>query len=472
MLDIDEWPFDGKRIKRYIRNEHLYRSRHDKAFAERIAQQLYKKVGGDGLTFLVIDFPKTIVNIPANLLVGHAPVISYQDQTLNDALKRVMERSRLETVLLEAAQAAGFRGDSVLEARLSPRGVVVEPKPAYSYYPELSPDNCRDVLSEQLAWKRPWGDKNVLRVDRYLSGEIYREAYRLGEGNRVGKPYTGRDLQSILGGDPIIPSGLKSDDGLVNTLVHIPNYRADNDFWGESDLGGGLPTLFEEADERLSQISRILDKHADPKMVGSKMNMSPDGLAKMMQMGYIEISPNASVTPSYLTWDAQLIAAFSHYKAVVDEIFRHSEICPMLAGYVAGARYDSGRAYKMQMAPTLAKTSRKRIYMNPALKEILQIAVAMELKVRLEDVPAPTIRWRDGLPKDLAEQSQTENNRIASGTSSRRSSIKRLDDIDDAGADDELALIRAEQEQFGGVKMPPQIQTPEANAEGSEDGTA
>lgn len=463
MLKFEEFPADSDRIKRYVFAEKLYRSKHGEAFAARIAA-LLSKAGGDGLTFLVLDFPKTIVNIPANMLVGLSPVISYADKSLNDALKKVMLRSKLQTVLLEVAQAAGFRGDAVLEARKSARGVVIEPKPAYSYYPELNPDNCRDVMSEQLAWKRDWFGKNILRVDRYRSGQIVREAYRLGEGLRVGKQIIGRELEQILGGPPEMPSHLKDKSGFVNTLVHVPNYRADNEYFGQSDLGGGLPSLFEEADERLSQISRILDKHASPKMSGPKMNLSPDGVAKMLELGYIEVGKDAAA-PSYLTWDAQLLAAFTHYGLVKDEIFRHSEICPMLAGYVAGARYDSGRAYRMQMAPTLSKVSRKRLYMDPAVKEALRIGVAMELGADVGSIEPPSIQWRDGLPKDMAEASQTENNRIASGTTSRESAIRRLDDCDEGDAAAELDRIRAEQAEFGGVQMPPSIQqTPDASS--------
>lgn len=455
MLKFEKWsPGEDDRLKAYRFYEQLYRSEHHSAFADRVNQSLYK-MGGDKLTFLALDYPRTIVNVPANLLVGLSPVISYTEPALNDALKRVMTRSKFETVELEVAQGVGFRGDGVMEARIGSKGVVIEPKPAYSYFPQLNPDNCRDVLSEQLAWERIWQGDKILRIDHYLPGEIVREAYRLGNGGKVGRPYSGSELEAILGGPQVLSTGLISQHP-INTLVHVPNYRGDNSFFGESDLGGGLPTLFEEVDERLSQISRILDKHADPKMTGPKLNVSPDGVAKMLELGYIEVGPNHEA-PSYLTWDAQLIAAFSHYKACCDEIFRHSEISPALAGFVQGARYDSGRAYRMMLAPTLAKVSRKRIYLDPALKEILRIAVAMELGANLDGIEPPNVRWRDGLPKDTAQDSQTENNRIASKTSSRLSSIRRLDDCDEATALAELERIRREQSEFGDIEMPPQI---------------
>lgn len=458
MYEFTKWPAEPKRLDRYRRWEQLYRGEHHKAFAQRLNRKLYK-MSRDGMTFLELDYPRTIVDIPADLLVGASPVISYRDAKLNEALKRVTERSRFDAILREAVQDAGFRGDAIFVVRQSTRGVVVEPKPAYCYFPELDSDNCREAKTEQLAWAREFEGSKILRVDRYLPGFIAREAYRL-IGNEVGPKYTGAKLIGILGGPAIVPTNIEDR----NTLVHFPNVRSSNGWFGISDYDGGLHTLFEEIDVRATQISQILDRHADPKMAGPAMRLPPgqQGTLDFSTLNYFVVGQN-DATPHYVTWDAQLQAAFQHYKNLADEIFRHAAICPMLAGYVTGARYDSGRAFRMQLAPTLLKVSRKALYLEPAVKETLRLAVAMEMGLDYEDVDAPNIRWRDGLPKDLAQDSQTENNRIASMTTSRLDAIRRLDDCDEETALAVLDQIEREQQRFGGVSRPPEITTSEAD---------
>ena len=465
MYRFTTWPAEPERMQRYRKFEELYRGEHHKAFAKRINKELYKQ-GRDGLTFLEIDYPKTIVNVPADLLVGQPPVISYPDADQNAALKQVMNRSGFDEVLLELVQDTGFRGDGVLVARDSPRGVVVEPKPAYSYFPKLDPDNVRQAISEQLAWHRPFEDRMILRVDRYLPGQVAREAYWL-EGLEVGKPIKGATLAQVLGGHPaILPTGIAER----NTLVHVPNTRSSNEWFGRSDYAGGITSLFEEVDWCYSQISKILAKHAKPKITGPELNLPKfeNGMVDLSQLDYLVTQGDK--LPQYLTWDAQLLAAFTHLKNVCDEIFRHAGIAPMLAGYVAGARYDSGRAFRMQMSSTLALVARKGLYLDRAIKEILRIAVAMELGIPYEELDYPHIRWRDGLPKDTAQDSQTENNRIAAKTTSRLDAIQRLDDCDEPTARGVLERIALEDKIFGGLELPKRTETPEAGAPDTEPG--
>jgi SPP1 Gp6-like portal protein len=472
LLEFTHWPADKKRLERYWLYEQLYDGEHADAFEAKLKKPI-KNAAGDGLTWLEFDYPRMIVDVSTNLLVGEPPVISYEDDELNEALRKVMERSRFGAALLEVAQSAAMHGDSVMVTRMTEEGVVVEPKPAYCYFPEQNPDNCREVLSEQLAWVREYADTEVLRVDRYTPGEITREAYWM-DGPKVGLRIFGPDLEILLDDEPeTIQTGLSDR----NNLVHVPNQRKASDLFGRSDLGGGLPSLFEEINWRASQISVILDRHADPKMSGPKISRPPGSDPRkpidLSEHSYIEVTDGTSL-PQYLIWDAQLISATAQYERCKAEILRHSETAAVLAGEIKGARFDSARAYRIQLAPTLAKNSRKRTHLDPAIKEILRIAVAIELRRSYADTPPPNVKWRDGLPKDTSEASQTENNRIASKTTSRLSAIRRLDDCDEQTAMDELARIEDEHQKFGGVELitPPQ-QDPdeetETDSEGSED---
>lgn len=451
-----QWPPDRHRIEAYRRFESLYEGDHRAAFIENLAIKLYDK-GRDGLTNLILDYPKSIVDIPAELLVSSPPIISYEDPEMNSAWQEIAERSQWDAALLELSQDTNMRGDGVIEVRNSADGVVVETKPAYCYFPSLSPSNVRVVTGEALAWTEKFDGSTIVRVDRYAAGTVAREAYRL-DGVVLGQQLYGSDLGSALGGvEQLDSTGVER-----STLVHVPNTRSSNKYFGHSDLGGGLPTLFEEVNERISQISRILDKHASPKMAGPSSLIGADGRVNL-RGDFFGVSSGAD-PPLYLTWNAQLEAAFRALDAVIDEILKHSKISKLLMGFVNGASYDSARAYKMQLAPTLAKVAKKGIYLDGACRVAVRLAVAMRTGRTYAATPTPNIRWRDGLPKDLAELSTTNATRIANSTLSRRTAAMAEMDCDEATADAELAMVEAEQERFGGASMPvavPEITTPE-----------
>lgn len=455
-----DWPLDSARIKSYQLYEALYRGDHRKAFIQKIAMQLYARPD-DGITYLVFGYPALIVHAVTGLLVTAPPVVSYAEKELAEALQGVMTRSRLDAVLLEACNAAGAHGDSLLCVRKRADGVVIEPRPAYCYFPEVNPDNCREALSESLAWEREWKGRKVVRVDRYLPSRVVMEAFEL-SGTKIGRQMDHAEVMEMTGSESVVvPTGVMDR----NTLVHLPNVRPVNSYFGVSDYDGLVP-LFEEANYRASQISRILDKHADPKMAGPPIHTGPDKRIDLSQ-GYFQTTGGEA--PKYITWDAKLEAAFEHLNRIEAAIYSMSEVSKALATTAQGARYDSGRAFRMQFAQTLAKAARKRLYLDPALKEAVRLAVAMTLGRSYEETPEPNVRWRDGLPKDMATDSQTENNRIASKTTSRASAIMRLDDCSELAAQAELDRIDAEQQRFGGVEMPPEVETPEEPDEESED---
>lgn len=435
-----EWPPDKERIANYRKYEALYEGRHAEVFKDTV--DAVPDAVGDKRTKLVLDYPRSIVDIPAELLVGQPPVISYEDPILNASWQGIADRSDWDPTLLEMTQDAGKLGDAVLLARRTAQGARLEAKPAYCYFPELADGDVRAVRSEALAWQETVDGKKVVRVDRFDSVSIRREAYYL-DTLKLGDRLTSAEIRPLLGKDPEVEL-----HGLARSaLVHLPNTRSSNQFFGRSDLGGGLPALFEEANYRLTQIARILDKHASPKMAGPSSFIGEDGRVDLAQ-DYFGIG-QGQTAPQYLVWNAQLEIAIKQLEVVFEEILKHSKISKLLMGFVNGASYDSARAYKMQLTPTLGKVDRKAIYLDRACSVAVRVAVALDLGRAYSEVPPPNIRWRLGLPKDLSEMATTNNLRIQSRTLSRRSAVMAEMDCDEATAENELDLVAQDEERFG-----------------------
>lgn len=455
-----DWPPEEsrQRISGYKDYRALYEGRHkdvaeiDKAIDIRIAMQ-----GSDILTYLVHDLPRLVVNIPVNLLISKSPVVSYPTETdpvtgeereskFGAALHRIMKRSKIQATILEHVQDTSILGDGVLLVTGDKGSAKIEAKPAYCYFPTQDPDDAKSATQESLAWEREWDGDKVIRVDRYVPGYIVREAYKK-NGDKVGERLPDEVVEEMTGMPALAAIGPPD----ANRLIHVANNPSTNSYFGQSDLGGGLPSLFDEVNERASQIARILDKHAAPKLAGPAIYQDPKGRVQLEE--YIQTVDGEA--PKYITWDAQLQAAFMHLDRVVENLFACAEVSKALAYMVQGARYDSAPAAQMTFAQTLAKTARKRLYHDYGLKEAFQIAVAVELGMRYEDVPEPNIRWRDGLPKDMNRDALTEEIRLRSGTTSLVDAIRRLDDCDEKTARQTII----EQEKLGSTE-PAQNQDP------------
>ena len=110
------------------------------------------------------------------------------------------------------------------------------------------------------------------------------------------------------------------------------------------------------------------------------------------------------------------------------------------------------------MAP-LAKVNRIRLRFDPALKDVLWIASALEVAqgmpgaVELEDVH---ITWQDGLPDDDAENTRIETERYTAGLTSLESALRRLDGLEGEALEGEVAKIREGQtETVPTIDLPP-----------------
>ena len=147
----------------------------------------------------------------------------------------------------------------------------------------------------------------------------------------------------------------------------------------------------------------------------------------------------------YLTWDAQLSANFTMIDKLIDQLYTQSEMGAAIFGDVANksGSIPSGTALRRMMISPLAKVSRIREKLDPALKKAFALAAKLD-GVKIDDV---SITWQDGLPDDPKESAEIMQIRTGNkATISQYSAIQQLDGRTDADIDAELELIRQDDE--------------------------
>ena len=152
--------------------------------------------------------------------------------------------------------------------------------------------------------------------------------------------------------------------------------------------------------------------------------------------------------PGYLTWDGRLEAAEKHIDRLIELLFYVSETSPAAFGLDKAAVTESGAALKKRLIRTLAKVNRKKIYADPAIKDVLEIAQKLdnEWSGASYTPERPTIKWEDGLPNDPKEETEIVGMRVNDGTISRLEAIMVLDKCDKETAEKKLEQIQKEQD--------------------------
>src|SRR5690606_8341118 len=190
-------------------------------------------------------------------------------------------------------------------------------------------------------------------------------------------------------------------------VVHVPNFALDDSWEGIDDLSD-LKPMFDELNNRLSQIAVILDKHSDPAIAVPAGSSTEDEKGNpVFNVGrdkVLEDLGKDDVIPVYSAWDGDMDAAFKALEFLIDKVVMLAEIPPVALGKDnAGTPGASGLAIKWRMNSLLAKINRKRQYYNKALKRVLLIAQLLEHAQMKKagkrpdyEVTVPIIQFKDG----------------------------------------------------------------------------
>jgi hypothetical protein len=429
------------RLAAYERFEKLFLGQHREPFGVKPGPFQTKR-------YIVANFCGLISKLCADLLFGEEPdfLNPDEDEKGQEALDRLTGAS-FHTMNYESELSNSFRGDAVYKVRWGERvpksgkseALIEEISPSL-YFPEVNPADFRQVTRVALAWKVAADRRFFLRAEVHEPGIVRQELWQLSPGGKIGAQVPLNTVEAFA--DLVEEEPTKLDHIPV---FHVPNFRYGSRFWGMSDYEG-IESLFEAANNRLTQMDQILDKHAGPKLSIPDSMVNEDGTIRLTSLELIPLKPGEQ-PPSYLTWEGQLLAADRQVDRLIELMLILSETSPATLGLDKYGVAESGRALKLRLLRTLAKVNRKRLYYDAALRAALLTAQQFEAVFGKTDYePAePTIQWADGLPEDMMEQAQIENLRFAAGNTSVESSIRRLDGPD--AVEGELVKIAAEQGQ-------------------------
>lgn len=469
-------PIDHQnRIARYRRNKAIFKGKHF-----HILDDIHGQKEKD-LLYISMNLASLICKKSADFLFGeNVRVISGAggNKKNQEALDRIGSNSGIGIVNYESALANAYKGDSfyrvkwaqeyegALPEELDPYKVIVEHQNAEHVFPEVSPTDAKKILAYHVAVPvapENKKDKWVLKVETHTAGQIlYHDYYIIPSAtDRYGEPFEWK-IVGQCGTPSVVNTGIPKP-----LIVHVPNYSTGETWEGIDDISELVP-LFDELNNRLTQIASILDKHADPALMVPAGTMGEDEFGNpIFNIAYnkvFEIDSQEDAKPAYLTWNGQIYEAFQEIEKIVEMIFTISEIPAVVLGMGdSGTSGSSGLAIKFMMNSLLAKVNRKRQYYDKALKEVYNTAQLLETTVggQKYKLATPILMFQDGLPKDYMEDANIMATRTnGAQTMSVKTALMTFEGLTAEQAEAEIELIKKEKEE----NTPPAILAQEPTA--------
>lgn len=361
----------------------------------------------------------------ADLVAGEHPLITGKDAAENAKIKWILDNTNFYEKLYSIVIDMSRFGDCPIRIYKNPATDFYDFTlwEAPMWQPIVSKDGTNTITHHVLSWvenKNPDTDA----PDYYLHFQIYEVAQPNAIEERV--YYCGSNLGVI--GQPVAEQTRRVTTGFEQCPVFsLRAFAVSGTVYGYDDYVP-LDAIMTEIIARVSQISAILDKHADPSMTGPVSMLRKD--TKTGEY-YLEASKfyginEGDTPPQYLTWDGQLEAAFKQLEFLINQLYILSEMGAALTGGIGeNSNAVSGTAMRFKLVNPLAKARRVSNSLTLPIRKLLSVLGSNMPEIDEEtaepgngpDTPLPfghiSIDWQDGLPNDPREQ--IEMCKLASG---------------------------------------------------------
>lgn len=419
---------EAERITRYNQNAALFdgdqfdssRYRHRDEYNNSVIEmysdccnRISRVVGnfGEVISYpVLLNYQKLMTLKMADLVCGEYPSIAGADSDDNEKLKEIRENSDFDSKLYSTVIDISRYGDAIWRAYRDEETdietfAVWDPR---EWYPVVANDGTYRITHHCICWR-----VNLTADDSNLPDKWELHVQIHGTSKKDWGKYEYR-VYKMDGPGTHIGALIKQEyikTGISGCAVqHLKSYQVSNSIYGYDDYMP-LDSLLAEIMVRVSQISAILDKHADPNITGpaSMLSMDPDtGEYKLNRGKFYAINPGET-PPSYMTWDGQLSASFKQLEILINQLYILSEMGAALLGSTdGGSQAVSGTAMRFKMVNPLAKARRISNSLTLPVKKMFECLSKGSVKSSVISV-----EWKDGLPDDPREN--TEIAKLASG---------------------------------------------------------
>lgn len=230
-------------------------------------------------------------------------------------------------------------------------------------------------------------------------------------------------------------------------IVQIDNGRKTKWGFGKSDYADIIPQIG-EINERRTHVATQLLKNLDAKLELPSNEDLVQGDGSLAHFEYIMRPDNETPQTRYIVNENPLIEATEKHISSQIQMISYITDVPMWA-LLESAAPERVESMRIKLFGAIRKTNRKRMKIKKGIQDIYKIGFKM-LDKDIGDGEL-LIEFSDVLPNDPFIDAQTEQIKVEAGITSRRSSMRRIEDYTEDELDEEMEIIKREEVEFGAV---------------------
>lgn len=422
-------PFDEReRLNKYRDSKLLFDGKHDWVFHRWAQTSGYESLN------VIVNWHRRLSVMWADMLFGQRPEIKAENQ---ERLEEVIQSTDFINRLYESAIDVSRFGTGIFKVRMDGE-IIVDVIPPDIWFPVVDARNVKDVKQHVLAWKYTDSSDNAfLAVEIHTKQDVTYQTYSLARDDGISRLLEEEVEVHNLGKFLVRP---------VNNVTTSDSLLGVNDY-------DDINPILEEIEMRLTQISRVLDKHADPSMYGDETALEfNERTGEYVVRGGGSFYPvsDENVKPGYITWDANLSDAQEQINTLMKQFYVITNTSSAAFGQLEQGLAESGSAMKRLLMATLIKANRMKTQYTTAIIDVLNIASELSNRNGKGGFGAITVEFRDSLPEDTTEMTNNEVQRYTTGLTSLESAIGRLDGISGEALESEINRIQDQESKNDG----------------------
>ena len=425
---------DNYRLRDYARYRDLYRSNFAKPFHRVINKllQRYPLQGTTAQTLIEINLFKALTDFFKNLIANNDFEINVESN--QDLWDEIAKENNFISVLKEVCIDNSRFGDALFKVAFVDDKVKIFSVCPDCWFPVFHNGNLNELDGHILLYDLKLNGKDYKHIEKIHKGYIENEVWEVSNG------LLSRRIEDIreFGFEEIDDFSDKWDDFV---LFHVKNSTESDSYYGESDYKCVI-SIIEEIMLTVSQNSKIINRHANPKLAGSIENteMNPATGERYVPNKDFILTGKDGTKPEYITADLQSDAIKTHIDTLLQFFYMLTKTPPQAYGIDLSGNLSGESLKKIFMAAITKVEDVRAVSLNNAIKKTVECALAF---AGIKDAQVE-IDWGEAIKLDYTEEVKACNDRVLSGTMSQLSAIKELSKLPDDKAEQELKEIQKE----------------------------
>jgi hypothetical protein len=441
---------DFNRVAKLNNYYNVFKGLHSKVF--KLKSYFEEDSKKKTLLYLAYNVGQIVSLTAADFLFGEQLKIqtneSEDQKPTEKKINAIIQNNYLDEKLYQSAVMQDVAGFTVIAVRQKDKAAIIEEVPYDNYYPDftgvrLGEEPRQIVIASYIDLVNPKNQKK----ETFL----YKQIHRLenGKGKIVHELWTTTpDMkQSQLTELALFSADLPAEED--TELDYIPIFQIDNFKTVKERFGistyESVMNLFEEINDRITQISVQLIKHLNSKVAVGEGVLSKKG--EMDSTQDIFLVEKGDIVPQYITNSNPLIEeGFKQIEGLIRQICTVTQTPASFLGLDDKGGVEKVETAKLRMAAFLKKIKRKQRSYEAKLIDILKTALFFEGAKKFPDNVDISFAWDLGLPRDLFTEAQTHQIMVESGMESKETAIRELKGFDGETLKNELDKIEKQNE--------------------------